>query len=231
MRQICKIPRQEKPPIPKSQNNTNFYTFRPIGLLSTHHTAAGFEYLCNQARSENVRFCRRQGYLDCRGADIRVRRACRTRPVAPQGKADCGSRRRGERGAPSGTPRCCRNSRTSPGWPAADRMPGDPGDPGQAEGCQPRNHPASQASAGGQSPERRGGARQCVPSRRGSRVRLPSMSAPRHAVTLSDTGRHGERAKSRRYGRNLERQYDASTLSRTGRSVCPPTLPPDARSS
>ena len=34
---------------------------------------------------------------------------------------------RGERGASSGTPRCCRNSRTSPGWPAADRMPGDPG--------------------------------------------------------------------------------------------------------
>ena len=72
------------------------------------------------------------------------------------------------------------------------------GDPGQAEECQPRNHPASQASAGGQAPERRGGARQCVPSRRGSRVRLPSMSAPRHAVTLSDAGRHGERAHCRR---------------------------------
>ena len=29
-------------------------------------------------------------FLDCRGADIRVRRACRTRPVAPHGKADRG---------------------------------------------------------------------------------------------------------------------------------------------
>src|SRR6266496_3740579 len=53
--------------------------------------------------------------LDCRGADIRVRRTCRTRPITPHGRADRGSRRRGERGALSGTPRCCRNSRTSPG--------------------------------------------------------------------------------------------------------------------
>ena len=66
-------------------------------------------------------------FLDCHGADIRVRRACRTRPVAPHGKADRGSRRRGEPGSPGRDVRCCRNSRTSPGWPAADRMPGDPG--------------------------------------------------------------------------------------------------------
>ena len=47
----------------------------------------------------------------------------------PHGGADRGSRRRGERGAPAGTPRCCRNSRTSPGWSAMfrPRMPGDPG--------------------------------------------------------------------------------------------------------
>ena len=32
-----------------------------------------------------------------------------------------------------------------------------------------------------------------------SKVQLPSMSAPRRAVTLSDTGRHGERAHCRRY--------------------------------
>ena len=137
--------------------------------------------------------------LGCRGADIRVRRACRTRPVAPHGKADRGSRRRGERGAPSGTPRCCRNSRTSP----ACRLPAGcletRGDPGQAEGYRPRNHPASQASAGGQAP---GTSRRSPPVRsqspRRSKVRLPGMSAPCHAVTLSDTGRHGERRHCRR---------------------------------
>jgi hypothetical protein len=35
-----------------------------------------------------------------------------------------------------------------------------------------------------------------------SKMRLPSMSAARHAVTLSDTGRHGERAHCRRYARS-----------------------------
>ena len=72
------------------------------------------------------------------------------------------------------------------------------GDPGQAEGCQPRNHPARQASAGGQAP---GTSRRSPPVRSRSpgrsKVRLPSMSAPRHTVTLSDTGRHGERAHCR----------------------------------
>jgi hypothetical protein len=58
------------------------------------------------------------------------------------------------------------------------------GDPGQAEGCQPRDHPASQASAGGQAP---GTSRRSPPVRfrspGRSKVRLPSMSAPSHAVT------------------------------------------------
>jgi hypothetical protein len=74
------------------------------------------------------------------------------------------------------------------------------GDPGQAEGCQPRQHPASQASAGGQAP---GTSRRSPPVRSRSpgrsKVRLPSMSAPSHAVTLSDTRRHGERAHCRLY--------------------------------
>ena len=64
----------------------------------------------------------------------------------------------------------------------------------------------------------------------------PARSEPQPRADLSGTGQAvrgtlDNRPQSRRYGRNLERQYDASTLSRTGRSVCPPTLPPDARSS
>ena len=120
-----------------------------------------------------------------------------------------GCRRRGTRGHCSEPPatwrggRCGRNSRTSPGWSAADRMPGDPGDPGQAEGCQPgiiqrarlrqalrpRNVVAEPASA--------------FPVAGRSKVRLPGMSAPRHAVTLSDAGGQGERAHCRRCALNL----------------------------
>jgi hypothetical protein len=81
------------------------------------------------------------------------------------------------------------------------------GDPGQAEGYRPRNHPASQASAGGQAP---GTSRRSPPVRSRSpgrsKVRLPGMSAPCHAVTLSDTGRHGERAHCRRSGVRHERE-------------------------
>jgi hypothetical protein len=160
--------------------------------------------------------------LGCRGADIRVRRACRTRPVAPHGKADRGSRRRGERGAPSGTPRCCRNSRTSPGCRLSAGCLETRGDPGQAEGYRPRNHPASQASAGGQAP---GTSRRSPPVRSQSpgrsKVRLPGMSAPCHAVTLSDTGRHGERTHCRRSGRFGLRRCPVFKTSVAGCSVRP----------
>jgi hypothetical protein len=63
-----------------------------------------------------------------------------------------------------------------------------------------RNHPAGQASAGGQAP---GTSRWSPPGRSRSpgrsKVRLPSMSGPCPAVTLSDTGGRGERAQCRRY--------------------------------
>jgi hypothetical protein len=142
-------------------------------------------------------------FPDCRGADIRVRRACRTRPVAPHGKADRVSRRRGERGAPW-EPRPGRPDAAGTRGRLLDgRLPTGcletGGDPGQAEGCQPRQHPASRASAGGQAP---GTSRRSPPVRSRSpgrsKMRLPSMSAARHAVTLSDTRRHGERAHCRR---------------------------------
>jgi hypothetical protein len=118
-------------------------------------------------------------FLDCHGADIRVRRACRTRPVAPHGKADRGSRRRGERGAPAGTS----DAAGTRGRLLDGRLPTGcletGGDPGQAEGCQPRQHPASRASAGGQAP---GTSRRSPPVRSRSpgrsKMRLPSMSAP-----------------------------------------------------
>jgi hypothetical protein len=94
------------------------------------------------------------------------------------------------------------------------------GDPGQAEGCQPRQHPASQASAGGQAP---GTSRRSPPVRSRSpgrsKMRLPSMSAARHAVTLSDTRRHGERAHCRRSVRAGVPQL-APTLPAQIRSFC-----------
>jgi hypothetical protein len=167
--------------------------------------------------------------LDCRGADIRVRRACRTQPVAAHGKAHRGSRRRGERGARPGRP----NAAGTRGRLLDGRLqtgcPETRGDPGQAEGCQPRNHPASQASAGGQAPgtSRRGPpVRSQSPGR--SKVRLPSMSAPRHAVTLSDTGRHGERAHCRLIDLASVTVASQSLLCRAEPSVlrAPNTRPP-----
>ena len=100
------------------------------------------------------------------------------------------------------------------------------GDPGQAEGCQPRNHPASQASAGGQAP---GTSRRSPPVRSRSpgrsKMRLPSMSAPCHAVTLSDTGRHGERAHCRRYVLSGGRDRRRPSAHRSGFSVLGPGRP------
>ena len=121
-------------------------------------------------------------FLDCSGADIRVRRECRTRPVAPHGKADRGSRRRGERGASSGTPRCCRNSRTAPGWPGCRpdawrpgviRAGGKDASPGIIQRARLRQAVSP--------PERRGGARQCVPGRRGA-ARCGFPAGPRPAT-------------------------------------------------
>ena len=94
------------------------------------------------------------------------------------------------------------------------------GDPGQAEGCQPRQHPASRASAGGQAP---GTSRRSPPVRSRSpgrsKVQLPSMSAARHAVTLSGTGRHGERAHCRRSARATRSNADGPATVQI-RAIC-----------
>jgi hypothetical protein len=82
-----------------------------------------------------------------------------------------------------------------------------------------RHHPASQASAGGQAP---GTSRRSPPVRSRSpgrsKVRLPSTSAPLHAVTLSDTGRHGERAHCRRSVRRSARCRSRGGRCRSGHS-------------
>ena len=120
-------------------------------------------------------------FLDCRGADIRIRRACRTRPVAPHGKADRGSRRRGEReprpGSPdaAGTRGCLLDGRL----PTGCLETGD--DPGQAEGCQPGIIQRARLRQAVRSPERRGGARQCVPGRRAA-ARCGFLACPRPAT-------------------------------------------------
>jgi len=54
-----------------------------------------------------------------------------------------------------------------------------------------------------------------------SKMRLPSMSAARHAVTLSDTRRHGERAHCRRYGARPGRRGWLCEPHANGRSVAP----------
>ncbi len=118
-------------------------------------------------------------FLDCHGADIRVRRACRTRPVAPHGKADRGSRRRGERGAPAGTS----DAAGTRGRLLDGRLPTGcletGGDPGQAEGCQPRQLQRAGLRQAVRPPERRGGARRCVPGRRGAaRCGFPACPRP-----------------------------------------------------
>jgi hypothetical protein len=135
-------------------------------------------YLCDGAVWVNVRFSPTMVFLDCHGADIRVRRACRMRPVAPHSKADRGSRRRGERGATAGTS----DAAGTRGRLLDGRLPTGcletGGDPGQAEGCQPRQHPASRASAGGQAP---GTSRRSPPVRSrspGRKMRLPSCPRP-----------------------------------------------------
>ena len=71
----------------------------------------------------------------------------------------------------------------------------------------PRNVAAEPASA--------------FPSPGRSKMRLPSMSAARHAVTLSGTGRHGERAHCRRSGRFGLRRCPVFKTSVAGCSVRP----------
>jgi hypothetical protein len=105
-------------------------------------------------------------------------------PVAPGGKADRRSwRMRWAGEAPARTPRCCEAGGRAQ---AAGQVPGGPRRPGAGERMPARNHPGAGASAGGQAPERRGGARQCVPGCRGAaahnRVRSdqqPQSVAPR----------------------------------------------------
>jgi len=160
-------------------------------------------------------------FLDCRGADIRVRRACRTRPVAPHGKADRGSRRRGERGARPGRPdaagtqgRLLDGCRPDAWRPGVIR--------GRRKGTGPGIIQRARLRQAVRPPELRGGARQCVPGRRGAgKVRLPGMSAPRRAVTLSDTRRHGERAHCRRSARLRKIMRSSTGAHRSGRSGGP----------
>jgi hypothetical protein len=95
------------------------------------------------------------------------------------------------------------------------------GDPGQAEGCQPgiiQRARLRQAVRAPGTSRRSPPVRSRSPGR--SKVRLPSMSAPRHAVTLSDTGRHGERAHCRlieTLGRRYEPGRDGSELGRSAK--------------
>ena len=143
-------------------------------------------------------------FPDCRGADIRVRRACRTRPVAPHGKADRVSRRRGERGAPW-EPRPGRPDAAGTRGRLLDgRLPTGcletRGDPGQAEGCHPGIIQRARLRQAVRPPERRGGARQCVPGRRAQQGAASQHVRARHAVTLSDID-ITERAHCRRFAR------------------------------
>ena len=100
-------------------------------------------------------------------------------PVAPQGKADGGSRRR-----VSGEPRPGRpGTAGTQGHLLDGRLPAGclktRGDPGQAEGCQPGIIQRARLRQAVRPPERRGGARQCVPGRRGAaRCGFPACPRP-----------------------------------------------------
>jgi hypothetical protein len=80
----------------------------------------------------HIRFCRRQGLPDCRGAGTLVRRACRAGPVILAAKLIAGHGAEGERREPRpGRPDAAGARGRAPGWPgrrpSAWRPLGNPG--------------------------------------------------------------------------------------------------------
>jgi hypothetical protein len=97
------------------------------------------------------------------------------------GKADRGSRRRGEREPRSGRSGCCRCSRSG-SW-SRDRR-------------QPQDHPVGRNPASGHAPERRGGTGRAIQTARG--CGCPERPHPCSGITLSDERDQRERARTRR---------------------------------
>ena len=129
--------------------------------------------------------------LDCRGAGILVRRAHRTGPVTPTVKLGAGH---GAGVGRSAGRDALMPPRLEDGLRDGRAVGRVPRDRGRSGGRTPaRAHPASglRLAAG---PRNVGAAARRVRT-------LP-------AVTLSDTGSQGERTRSRRYGREPDREHD-----------------------
>ena len=136
-------------------------------------------------------------FLDCRGADIPVRRACRTGPVALAVRliVGYGAGVSGSPGQDALMLQELEDGSWMAGLPTRCLETGVIWADGRVPARESSSRPGFGRWSGPGTPRRRPPVRSRSPGR--SKVRLPSLSAPCTAVTLSDTGRHGERAHCR----------------------------------